>query len=80
MPPATVYFTLAPVKTRYRVGDVVTATVQIDNATSFFGGQLRMSFDPASFQVLDSDPSRPYVQLLPGSLLPEGYTVSTRPS
>lgn len=76
VPPATVHFTLDPVKTRYSLGDVVTATVQLDHVTTFFGGQLKMSFDPSRFQVLDSDPTRPYVQLLPGSLLPEGSFVA----
>ncbi|MFN8473070.1 MAG: cohesin domain-containing protein [Anaerolineae bacterium] len=76
VPPATVYFTLDPLKDRYSVGDVVTATLQLDNLTDFFGGQLKMTFDPGSFQVIDSDPNRPYVQLMPGSLLPDGSLIA----
>ena len=29
-----------------------------------------MSFDPHSFQVLDTDPVRPKIQVMPGNLLP----------
>ncbi len=76
VPPTTLSFRLDPAKDRYNVGDVFTVTVQLDNVTDFFGGQLKMNFDASNFQVVDTDPGRPYVQVMPGTLLPPGSFVA----
>lgn len=76
VPPATVHFAVDPIRCRYDVGDVFTVTVQLANLTGFYGGQLKMDFDATNFQVLDTDPVRPFVQVMPGSLLPPGSFVA----
>jgi uncharacterized repeat protein (TIGR01451 family) len=49
------------------VGGTATVDLVIDDVADLFGASLEITFNPASVQVLDDDPTTPGVQITPGS-------------
>ncbi|MFQ5341482.1 MAG: cohesin domain-containing protein [Anaerolineae bacterium] len=52
-------------------GDTTATTVRVLSAAGLYGAELHIEFDPAIVQVVDADPDRPGVQVLPGALFTE---------
>ncbi|MFQ5593861.1 MAG: cohesin domain-containing protein [Anaerolineae bacterium] len=52
-------------------GGTISTTVQVLSAAGLYGAELHIEFNPAILQVVDADPDRPGVQVLPGALFTE---------
>lgn len=61
---------VTPAQFHYPVGQVLTVTVQLDNVSDFYGGELKWDFNKDAFQVIDMDDQRPGVQVRRGSIFP----------
>ncbi|MCB9135279.1 MAG: hypothetical protein H6636_07620 [Anaerolineales bacterium] len=48
------------------VGETVTVTLQIDQATDVFAIELEMTYDPAIIQIVDADPGTNGIQITTG--------------
>jgi hypothetical protein len=51
----------------YVLGDMMTVEVWAKDVAELYGADIKLSFDPTRFSVLDDDPVRPGVQVTPGS-------------
>jgi hypothetical protein len=56
-------------------GQVETLDIVLENAQDVYGVDVRASFDPAVVEVVDADPSRDGIQMLPGSFLKPDFMV-----
>lgn len=58
---------LSPQEPSVGVGDVVHVDVLINDATDLYAASVHVTFDPQFVEVVDVDPSRAGVQILPGT-------------
>jgi len=56
-------------------GQVETLDIVLENAQDVYGIDVRASFDPAVVEVVDADPSRDGIQIIPGSFLKPDFMV-----
>ena len=66
-----------PVPISLEIGQTLTISVWIQNATSVFSYGVQMNFDPTKVQVLDADSNLPGVQVRDGNFLFVPQTLST---
>jgi hypothetical protein len=63
----TSLITTNPLNSTIDVGDFITIDVVIQDVVNLFGIQTSISFDPGVVQVVDADPIKDGVQIIPGS-------------
>lgn len=68
-PAATVKVFVEPSVLRADVGGIITANIVISGVVGLYGGDARLSFDPAVVAVLDANAGQPGLQIIPGPLL-----------
>ena len=78
--PASAQDTLAAVRPNALVleigdGQVGTLDIVLENAQDVYGIDVRASFDPAVIEVVDADPAKDGVQMLPGTFLKPDFVV-----
>lgn len=50
-----------------------TATVEVVNVTNMLAVQLQLRYNPSQAQVIDADPARAGIQVVPGSIFSTGF-------
>ena len=56
-------------------GQVETLNIVIDNAQEVYGIDVRAKFDPSVIEVVDADPSKDGVQMIPGDFIKPDFLV-----
>jgi len=55
-----------PASVEVAAGETWVVAFLLENATDVYGIDVRASFDPAVLEIVDADPARPGVQMMPG--------------
>lgn len=72
--PATVR--VFPAEARIDVGAITTLTLRVEDIAELYGADLRIGFDPAIVEVVDSDPTRDGTQIqLEDGFLDPGFVI-----
>ena len=61
------------------LGEKAQFSIGITNAENFYGFELQISYDPTKVQVVDGDPSKAGIQLIPGDMyeVGQGFLVAS---
>ena len=74
----TATWTLTPSKATYAVGEVVTATLTLDNAGAVYGADVRQVYTEKQLKPRDTMPDTPQAQARVGSLFAPGFSPLNR--
>lgn len=81
VPPAaaqtqSVVVRLQPASDQIEIGTTTALEIRIDNVTNLTAVDVELKFDPATLQVLDTDPNKEGVQIQPGDFLQANFVVT----
>jgi len=60
--------TLSPQTLQMKVGEEATVALSIQGASTLYGIEVHLRFDPSALEVVDADPDREGIQIEPGTL------------
>ncbi len=66
---------VSPPSSRVLVGRTTTISLVIEQVSGLYGTQIRLRFDPAILEVVDSDPSQEGIQAEPGTFPAPDFVV-----
>ncbi len=64
---STAIVKLVPDKANAPVGETITVSIIVENVKDLYGVELHLSYDADTWEVLDEDPQKEGLQILPGN-------------